>query len=684
MTLKITIRNTERAPTMPRSRCFTAAALTIVMATGCSSVGGPEEMAATTGEAISAAQASPAATRPPSGSAFVYFRSNVTDWGIDSGSELYPTNDPNVYQATVTNSLNYDGPASVTQILGATGVGQWGTSQAYWATSGASTFAAPGTTTLVSSATQVNFTVHFASHGQYVVTFNVATHVLSIATSGQDGGVDAGQDAGGDASIDGSTDAGTDGGADAGTDGSADGGGAGTWTVVAQSAPFGVDTALLLTDGRVMFKEAWGGRWVALSPTAAGSYVNGTWTTLSAFDSSYAPEYFGSAVLPDGRVIVEGGEYNTNDNGTSKGRIYDPIHDQWTAVNPPSGWTSISDAESVVLANGTYMLAQAASSASALLNATTLTWTATGTNRTSSNDEEGWTLLPSGKVLSASVWELDSAGNSLCEIYDPATGLWTVGPTTNAHLVSTNSELGPAVLLPSGKVFQAGATSQTSLYDTAAGTWTRGPDFPNQLASPDAPAALLPNGRVLVATGPGIDSSGNWIAGTSWLEFDGTGYISVPLAPTMSSTQVVYAWRLLPLPNGQVVAMDGDTQVWVYTPTGGPSAAWAPTVTSVPATLARGSSYLAQGRQFNGLSQACAYGDDAQCATNYPLVQIQNKATKNVFFARTHGHSTMGVATGTQTVSTTFDVPSTMDTGPSSLVVIANGIASQPINVTVQ
>ena len=44
-------------------------------------------------------------------------------------------------------------------------------------------------------------------------------------------------------------------------------------------------------------------------------------------------------------------------------------------------------------------------------------------------------------------------------------------------------------------------------------------------------------------------------------------------------------------------------------------------------------------------------------ATNYPLVRITNNSTHHVFYARTHDHSTMGVATGSATVSTNFDVP---------------------------
>lgn len=44
----------------------------------------------------------------------------------------------------------------------------------------------------------------------------------------------------------------------------------------------------------------------------------------------------------------------------------------------------------------------------------------------------------------------------------------------------------------------------------------------------------------------------------------------------------------------------------------------------------------------------------------------------------------MGVATGSLAVSTNFDVPSSAETGASSLVVVANGIASKAVAVTVK
>jgi hypothetical protein len=90
------------------------------------------------------------------------------------------------------------------------------------------------------------------------------------------------------------------------------------------------------------------------------------------------------------------------------------------------------------------------------------------------------------------------------------------------------------------------------------------------------------------------------------------------------------------------------------------------------------------GLQFNGLSQAATYGDDAQAATNYPLVRITNTATGHVFYARTFNHSSMGVATGSTLVTTNFQVPPKIERGASQLEVVANGIPSNPVSVTIK
>ena len=135
------------------------------------------------------------------------------------------------------------------------------------------------------------------------------------------------------------------------------------------------------------------------------------------------------------------------------------------------------------------------------------------------------------------------------------------------------------------------------------------------------------------------------------------------------------------LPTGQIMLL-GYTVV-LYTPTGSPQASWAPTITTAPSSISAGQTYKISGTQFNGLSQAMSFGDEYQNPTNYPLVRVTMNSNGHIYYLRTHDHSTMGVATGNKTVSTSFDVPSGIASGSGKLVVVANGIASQPVSVTV-
>jgi len=70
-------------------------------------------------------------------------------------------------------------------------------------------------------------------------------------------------------------------------------------------------------------------------------------------------------------------------------------------------------------------------------------------------------------------------------------------------------------------------------------------------------------------------------------------------------------------------------------------------------------------------------------ATNYPLVRLRSEVNGKEYYCRTFDHSTMAVATGPAIVSTNFKVPFDVPHGNADLVVIANGIASEPVDVTV-
>jgi hypothetical protein len=97
--------------------------------------------------------------------------------------------------------------------------------------------------------------------------------------------------------------------------------------------------------------------------------------------------------------------------------------------------------------------------------------------------------------------------------------------------------------------------------------------------------------------------------------------------------------------------------------------------------ITAGEPYTLKGTQFNGLSQGAAYGDDAQSATNFPLVRISIGPYTD-FYLPTKTF-TMGVATGSKVVQTEFTMVN-LGTGTGTLEVVANGIPSNPVTVTVK
>jgi hypothetical protein len=472
---------------------------------------------------------------------------------------------------------------------------------------------------------------------------------------------------------------------------------AGTWTPLTNTPPSGIGHMVLLSDGSVLaINSACNatGNWYRLVPDSTGSYLNGTWVAAGNLPTGYNPLYFASQVLPSGQVVVMGGEYNGCAGAeTTKGAIYNPATNKWQMMTAPTGWTTIGDADSVLLPTGHMMLANCCNSDEAILTLTDgkASWAATGSGKADSNSEEGWTLLPDGNVLTvdAYVGSYNTTGTN-SEIYDTATGTWSSAGSTIVQLWDSAAkcggsskasyEVGPAVLRPDGTVFATGANAcgagNTAIYNTATGTWTAGPAFTGTLDIADGPAALLPDGNVLVDASPGI-----YKAGTQFFEWDGS-----VLNPTSDTTNAAgdssYVGSMVILPTGQVLWSDFSSTLEIYTAAGGPCSGCAPTIKSVAATLTHGkTNNRITGTQFNGLSQGAAYGDDAQSATNYPIVRITD-ASGAVVYCKTHGW-TVAVATGSTVVATMFDIPSTIATGPATIEVVANGIASAPKSVTI-
>src|ERR1700694_923399 len=461
----------------------------------------------------------------------------------------------------------------------------------------------------------------------------------------------------------------------------------GTWTPLVNQPSFNASTMLLLTDGTVMCQNSDASDWHRLTPDASGNYVNGTWSALASGLNS--PLYYASAVLEDGRVFTAGGEY---DAGVAvdllAAQIYDPTTDAWTKIATPAGWTNIGDAPSCVLPDGRVLLGSIMNNQTAIYDPAAGTWSAGGNKLNASSTEETWTLLPDQSVLT-----LDCNGHPNAEKFNESSNSWVTAGASVTDLVEAASiEIGPALLLPDGRVFAVGSTNQTALYTpppiaSMPGTWVAGPTQANiggsAIGSKDAPGCLMPNGKVLFVGGPVDGVRGSYLTPSYFFEFDPTTNTIVQVVSPPTSGGPPYVGRMLLLPSGQVLFSIGSNNVQVYTPDGGPLPAWAPAITSCPAYLQIGKSYTLQGRQLNGLSQAVSYGDDAQMATNYPMVRIYVTATGQVFYCRTQGHSTMGVATGTTIQSTNFSVPPGVPNGSAQLFVVANGIASANWPVTI-
>ena len=425
-----------------------------------------------------------------------------------------------------------------------------------------------------------------------------------------------------------------------------------TLTPLTHQLPDGISFTMLLTDGTVMAQDGtYPYMWWKLTPDINGSYLNGTWTQLASLPQTYSPIASSEAVLADGRVLIIGGEYSNFTLGepftlTNEGAIYDPRTDTWTALAPPPGFGYIGDSPSAVLPDGRFLLGDKLTKQVAALDPRTLQWTNLGSEgKNDFNAEEGWTLLPNGKVPTLDVLDAPKA-----EEYSAHEQEWKALPNVPADLHSPTDvvgcvpfgpngslcyfppgEIGPAILRPDGTVFATGSyanndpnltpdsAGHTAVYNTHTHTWTQGPDFPIGIDvncfincgmvgdnAGDNFAVLLPNGRVLVE---------GFIFG---YEFDGTQLVTtVPESVFMGSLSV--------LPSGEVLFggfSPGGAPAQLYASPGEPDPAWRPVIAWVQDhDLLPGSTYGVWGFQFNGLSQAQSFGDELSAAQNYPPPQ---------------------------------------------------------------
>lgn len=294
----------------------------------------------------------------------------------------------------------------------------------------------------------------------------------------------------------------------------------GQWSLTGSLNAGRYDTTLTrLSDGRVLVA---GGRVTSLDPTpslaSAEIYdpATGQWTVTGSMNT---PRHLHTAsLLPDGRVLVTGGRYIANSQGTiidtATTEIYDPNIGQWTSAGDMStprerhSGTLLPDGR-VLIAGGSWDAGFNAGipiDSAEIYNPATGQWSLTG-SMNYSRILHGAALLQNGTVLvagGASGGRFDLEPSFTAEIYDPALGVWTqTGNTQCAHGSSGGFNL---TALFDGTVLLPGVDSRTDCDFKSAEIFTPGSSGGGnwaltgamKMSAIESKAVLLDDGTVLL------------------------------------------------------------------------------------------------------------------------------------------------------------------------------------------
>jgi N-acetylneuraminic acid mutarotase len=215
-----------------------------------------------------------------------------------------------------------------------------------------------------------------------------------------------------------------------------------------------------------------------------------------------------ATLLPSGKVLVAGGfdgGPGSVGGAFATAELYDPVANTWSAAASMSVGHAAHTA--TLLPNGKVLVAGGdypATDSAELYDPVANTWSSAGTMGTDRTDHTA-TLLQNGKVLVAGGYASTGTGQavSTAEIYDPVANTWSP-----AGGMSTARSYHTATLLPSGTVLVTGGTNTVSgisataeLYDPVANAWS--PAATMSIARAYHTATLLRNGTVLAAGGDG-------------------------------------------------------------------------------------------------------------------------------------------------------------------------------------
>lgn len=265
----------------------------------------------------------------------------------------------------------------------------------------------------------------------------------------------------------------------------------GNWSTQAQLlTPRRNHTATVLPDGRVVVVGGQSGSGTLLSSTEI--YDPGTDSWAPGAELPASRELHGASLMPDGRVVVTGGS-GAGGVVLADSIVYDPAANTWQALAALA--VPRHSHSSTWLPNGSLLLLGGRSASGLTASVEVLSVrdggaiAGAGTPGIQGNIAYA-TILPSGRVLNLTDGSLAAA------IFDPADGSWSAtGP-----MAATRS-LPSLTLLPSGQVLAAGGSNLNTAerYDETTNTWT--PVASMEEIHRAHQAVLLPSGDVLVISG---------------------------------------------------------------------------------------------------------------------------------------------------------------------------------------
>ena len=375
--------------------------------------------------------------------------------------------------------------------------------------------------------------------------------------------------------------------------------GEGQWTTLTYLMPINPVHLTLLNNGRVLVVAGSG------NVAAETNFRSTIWDPQAGTFStrSHAWDMFcnGAVVLPDGRVLINGGNKQYDPfRGYQKNALYDPATDTFTDVeNMAHGrWYPTP----TVLGDGRVMTFSGLDELTGATNKKVEIYTV-GSGWSPEYDAD-WTppLYPRMHLISDGRVFYSGSGRG-SRFFDPSTKTWSPVTAATTTKFSGTRGYGTSVLLPLSPsngyasrvmIFGGGnpATSSTEIIDLSAATpeWQFGPSMSQGRIQLNA--TILPNGKVLVMGGSVNDEQ----AATASLNAD----LYDPKTNTFSSAGANVYPRLyhsgsLLLPDGTVALMGGnptrgsyEQHIEIYSPAylfedGKP--ALRPTITSTSDTM---------------------------------------------------------------------------------------------------